>query len=433
MPHDEADTDRNKELWEHIRSLQAQIDRLVETDEGRLRRLKRLEADRQVLRDRLEAARKQLRQRRIFTRRPSHDLDSHHGHAMDSGETPAETALDVPGIGVIKAAPLAPTSPRRDLEVATILDPFSAFGFAPEFRTRPLSALTWRETLERAHPDLLLVESAYRGHDGSWSTRIARLGSPSPFLVDLVGWFRSQGIPTVFWNKEDPVNFDWFIESAGLFDFVFTVDGDQTERYRRILGHDRVQLLQFFAQPSIHFPAASQERTGSVAFAGSYYAAKHPERRQQIDTVVDPARQFGLHIFDRHGTSPDGRFAWPSRYQSHIVGSLDYLDTVEAYRRYKVFLNVNTVVASPTMCARRVFELAACGTPMVSGSSAALDRLGAPVWQVRTSDETTAALERLLGNEEVRAENAADLLAWVSDGHTASDRVETILETVGLS
>ena len=166
MPHDEADTDREKELWEHIRSLQAQIDRLVGTDEARLRRVEKLEADRQVLRDRLETARKQLGQRRIFPRRSSSDPGSDQGDDMDAGLAPAETALDVPGIGVIKTAPLASAPPRRAVKVATILDPFSAFGFAPEFRTRPLSAPTWRETLEQSHPDLLLVESAYRGHDG---------------------------------------------------------------------------------------------------------------------------------------------------------------------------------------------------------------------------------------------------------------------------
>ena len=41
-----------------------------------------------------------------------------------------------------------------------------------------------------------------------------------------------------------------------------------------------------------------------------------------------------------------------------------------AYREYKVFLNVNSVVGSPTMCARRIFEITASGTPVVSHAAA---------------------------------------------------------------
>ena len=44
-----------------------------------------------------------------------------------------------------------------------------------------------------------------------------------------------------------------------------------------------------------------------------------------------------------------------------------------AYKGYKVFLNVNSVVDSPSMCARRIFEINAAGTPVVTTPSAAVD------------------------------------------------------------
>ena len=49
------------------------------------------------------------------------------------------------------------------------------------------------------------------------------------------------------------------------------------------------------------------------------------------------------------------------------MGELPYDQMLAAYKMYKVFLNVNSVIDSPTMCARRVFELSACSTPVVSG------------------------------------------------------------------
>ncbi|WP_371858334.1 glycosyltransferase, partial [Pseudomonas sp. FW215-L1] len=45
---------------------------------------------------------------------------------------------------------------------------------------------------------------------------------------------------------------------------------------------------------------------------------------------------------------------------------------LSAYRSFKIFLNVNSVTSSPSMCARRIFEIAASGTAVVSTESAAL-------------------------------------------------------------
>lgn len=413
-------TEREAELHGHLRALQAQIDHLIARDEARLDRIAKLERDRDILRRRLEEAK-----RGRFRRR-------YPAEATPNPTASPLPALEVPGVGIIREGEIRSVREPRELRVATIVDGFTATVLDPEFHAYPISALSWEEDLEEADPELLLVESAYRGVDGSWASRVARFGGPSPHLREVIDWCRRRQIPTVFWNKEDPINFDWFVESARLFDFVFTVDGDMIPRYRELLGHDRIHLLQFFAQPAIHYPGPEEQRTGTVAFAGSYYAAKHPERREQIEMLLDPAREFGLHIFDRHGDTDDERFAWPEKYRPHIVGSLNYLQTVEAYRRYQVFLNVNTVTGSPTMCARRVFELAASGTPTVSGPAeaiAALGRSGA-VQIVTTAAEAASALERLLGPSEIRETMTRAATGWVARGNTASDRVDEVLDLI---
>ena len=52
----------------------------------------------------------------------------------------------------------------------------------------------------------------------------------------MLNYCRSRGIPTVFWNKEDPPHFDDFIGAAKEFDFVFTTDADCVPMYREALG-----------------------------------------------------------------------------------------------------------------------------------------------------------------------------------------------------
>lgn len=57
-----------------------------------------------------------------------------------------------------------------------------------------------------------------------------------------------------------------------LFDYVFTTDANCLERYEQDLGHDRVDVLPFAAQPVIHNPVGlSYSEKAGVAFAGAWY------------------------------------------------------------------------------------------------------------------------------------------------------------------
>lgn len=394
-----------EQAGEYLRLLQGQVDNLRSRNEKLAARVRKLEADREKprslfpLRNRPKPVRK--------SDRPSTDR-----------------SIAVPGVGTLPDLTLPEAEPTRpDLRVAVVLDQFSKSAFQYEFSTVDVPALDWEALLEVALPDLLLVESVYSGHDGSWAGRVARFGEPSAELASLVGWCRNRGIPTVFWNKEDPINHDWFTASASLFDHVFTVDSNMLDRYRSLLGHDRVGVLQFSAQPVIHHPPPDEGlRTGQVAFAGSYYAAKHPARREQMEMLLDAAAEFGLHIFDRMDRQDDPRFAWPEKYQEYIVGSLTYPQTLEAYRRYKTFINVNTVVDSPTMCARRVYELLASGTRVLSGPSLALERV--PVEIARTTREARAILSMS------ESEPPEERVSWVHAGNLTGHRVDALLESV---
>jgi len=322
-------------------------------------------------------------------------------------------------------------APKRDLFVATLLDEFSENLFMYEFESLPVTPDGWREVLER-DPVLLLVESAWRGSAASWHHHIAKEEGPSAEFRSMVAAFREAGIPTVFWNKEDPPNYRFFVEAAKLFDIVFTVCEECIPQYHEDLGHDRVYLLPFAAQPRIHNPISVGARDGGVAFAGTYYAAKHPDRVKQVEVVLDPARDFDLGIFTRVASS--GNYKWPDRFEPFIVGSLAYEDMLIAYKMFKVFLNVNSVVDSVSMCARRVFELAASGTPVVSGASPAISRFfGDIVTQTADAAETRDALKALLESEEMRARVALQGVRTVMREHTASHRVDEILDRAGIA
>lgn len=331
--------------------------------------------------------------------------------------------------------------PRRpDLRVAVVLDDFSRLALAPEWDQVEVTPAEWRSQVA-ARVDLLFVESAWHGNSGSWRYQLTGSKAPVPELVDLVEHCRSRGVPTIFWCKEDPVHFDDFLDTAALFDHVFTTDVQMVSRYRERLGHDRVGVMAFAAQERIHNPIRPTQGHASrdIAFAGMYFAHKYPERRAQMDLLLGAADRVssrmerGLEIFSRFDGG-DPNYQFPSPLAERVVGSLSYLQILTAYRTFKVFLNVNSVVGSPSMCARRVFEISACGTPVVSTPSPALDALFAEdeVFRVNDPPEAEWTLRALVRSPLLRdrAVHLAQRRIWRE--HTYGARVDAVLEQVGL-
>ncbi|WP_257995238.1 glycosyltransferase family protein [Brevibacterium luteolum] len=358
--------------------------------------------------------------------------------------------LTQPGLATnLRNAPLVEQFPAADLRsrtpvfpdvsVGTILDEFSELAFAPEWNLTPLRRRGWEQQLDGL--DFVFVESAWNGNGGQWQYQLTGTSGVKEDFVQLLSACRSHGIPTVFWNKEDPPHYDDFIEAARLFDVVFTSDVRLVEQYKSDLGHDRVSALSFAAQPAINNPerlrAGNHER--DIAFAGMYFAHRYPERREQMDWLlgaaadVSPRMTSGLEIFSRqHGG--DEKYQFPPPLDEHVVGSLPYPHMLTAYKAFKAFLNVNSVTDSPSMCARRIFEISAAGTPVVSAPSAGTQAFfpADEVLQPETREEAALELRALVRSPELRDRTVHLAQRRIWNEHTYTHRAMTIMDSVGI-
>lgn len=328
-------------------------------------------------------------------------------------------------------APGKPRTPHpgSDLVVATLLDEFSAAVFHPEFHAIPVTPFNVEWALSQ-RPDFFFVESAWRGHRGIWRGQMAHTEGPRKPLLKVLDAFREAGVPIVFWNKEDPPNFHYFVGMAHQADHVFTTARELLPTYRQVLGHSRVGVLPFCIQPLIHNDRPVGERNGNVMFAGTYYRFKHLDRKTQMNAVLAGASEFGLDIFNRKPSL--GQYKWPAQFQPYLRGSLQYRQLLLAQKLYKIALNVNSVETSETMLSRRVLELAASGTPVVSGPSRAVTHyFGDSVAQVHSREETRAVVAELLGNERLRKTMADEARKRVQT-HTATQRLTTVTDALGL-
>ena len=136
----------------------------------------------------------------------------------------------------IPALKTPPTRSEGAPVVAAILDTFTEYCLRYEADLVLLTPKQWKRQLERAQPTFLLVESAWSGNNGEWRYLLTNYKSRdvNP-LRDLVKHCREHGLTTVFWNKEDPPNFEVFIDAAKEFDFVFTTDADCIPKYNLLI------------------------------------------------------------------------------------------------------------------------------------------------------------------------------------------------------
>lgn len=362
---------------------------------------------------------------------------------LHQGVADGRTTDQLTADNLLEAFPAAPNSDRRpvfdDLRVGTILDEFSAESFGYEWAIVPLKRDGWKSQLGSV--DFVFIESAWNGNGGDWKFKLTGTAGPSPEVVELLAECRHRKIPTVFWNKEDPPHFEDFLPLAELCDVVFTSDIRLIPEYQAKLGHDRVAALPFAAQPAIHNPSrpAHNFAARDIAFAGMYFAHKFPERRQQMDLLLGAAdaisgrMQHGLEIFSRF-LGEDERYQFPGVLAEHVVGSLPYRNLLTAYKYFKVFLNVNSVVDSPSMCARRVFEITAAGTPVVTTPSAAtkaffpIDEVAQP----ETKEDAEFVLRSLVRSKELRDRTVHKAQRRIWAEHTYTHRAISVMDALAI-
>jgi spore maturation protein CgeB len=337
----------------------------------------------------------------------------------------------------LSAARRAGTSRPR---IALVSDALTQSSLEAECDVITVTPRNHRFALKYGRPDLLLVESAWQGYRDAWKYRVAAYpdhpARSNAALAALVARARDAGIPTVFWNKEDGVHFDRFIDSARLFDHIFTVDENCIPRYRAVVGDNvSVNTLMFAVQPATHSFSGFHFKHKRSNFVGSYSHHIHDRRRNWQDMFFDAASQTGLGMtaVDRNSGRKAAHYRFPQLANLDVLPAVTHAGTAQIYKDYLVSLNVNTIEDSATMFSRRLVEILACGGIAVTNPSPAVARYFEEYCHVvRTPDEARELFGRLKHGPDARdLERARAGADYVLRDHTWTHRLQEIMTVVG--
>lgn len=327
--------------------------------------------------------------------------------------------------------------PLKGLTIAIISDQFTMEGLKPEVNLVVLRPDSWREQLVSQPVDALFVESAWEGIDGLWRQKIGFYDDEKfDDLKQILAECNKMAVPTIFWNKEDPVHFNRFRKTSKYFDHIFTSDATCIKSYMDNAGirQKTVSSLSFYAQPKLHNILPSMRPyEHTVNYAGSYYGERFAERSAELAKLLTAASDYGLSIYDRQHLNPDSPYRFPEKLSRYVHGGLDYSEMVEAYKAHPVHINVNSVADSPTMFSRRVMEIAASGGAIVSGKGRGVEEIfGGLIPVVSSKGDAGLLIKHWLTDEATRLRDVWLSYRMVHRMHTAAHRLSYALRTAGL-
>lgn len=327
-----------------------------------------------------------------------------------------------------------------DYKVAIIADEFTSNSFAGEFQALPLEPDNWLDVFQDHQPDIFFCESAWAGPDPvkrPWRGKVyASINFPNEnrkTLLSILDYCQKAGIPTVFWNKEDPTHHNDrvhdFVKTASLFDYVFTTAAECVESYKKNYGVKNAFALPFGTNPRLFNPVETVKRSDHVVFAGSWYE-NHTERCKEMRNILDRLIEggFKLDIYNRYHGDSDPLHIWPEKYSAYLLPAKPHHEMPDVYKSSVYGLNFNTVTSSSTMFARRVFELMSSNTLVVSNYSKGVDEMFGNL--VVFPDRDPERLKSLTQDEVdgIRHEALHEAL----ENHTYKQRWRSILQAVGL-
>lgn len=298
---------------------------------------------------------------------------------------------------------------------------------------------SWAGELDKGELQAVLFVSTWRGLNMEWqglgSLKAKQSNKPTPQKIsatELLQACRERHIPTVFYSKEDPPNYELFLDFAKASDYVFTSAKECIPYYNDDCGRDDVQAVCFGINPVQHNPIGSHRegKEDTVLFSGSWMI-KYPARCRDLATIFDGILRtsHGLHIIDRNYPG-NQRYRFPAPYFALTSPALPHNELQKIHKLFDWAININSVQHSETMFANRAFELQANGILLLSNFSVGVNNLLPNVQMVQDSEEVAYILDSL--TPETRYERQMAGVRSVMTGHTCFDRIAQLLAPTGL-
>ena len=283
--------------------------------------------------------------------------------------------------------------------------------------------------------DLLLVTSVVDGMDGVWKG-VADVENQEKraALSKIVSACKDKQIPTAFYSLSNSETYDAYIEFARMVDAVFTIAEELIEDFKRDCGHANVYVMPLGVNPLQHNPIGFKKfkKKRDVLFTGSWYR-NDSDRRKDAQMIFDGVKFSGndLVIVDRRSNSDKEIYQFPKQYIPYVSPRMAYDDIQKLHKLYNYGVNLNTVMYSETMFAKRIYELQALGNIVFSNYSLGVNTQFPNVYTINNKGEIGQILRNM--TEEEVYEQQCYGIRRVMTHETMFDRLQFVFDQMDLA
>lgn len=213
-----------------------------------------------------------------------------------------------------------------------------------------------------------------------------------------------------------------------LFDAYFSFSGGASiEHLQQRYGARRAMPLYCSVDPDIYHPTRERRRW-DLGYLGTYSADRQPMLEKML---IEPAQRLPQLRFVVAGSRYPDDIVWPANVEriEHIPPAMH----ASFYNRQRFTLNItrDDMVQAGWSPSVRLFEAAACRTPVISDSWPGLEELfpdGKAILIAETGDDVVTALTKIPDPDRRRI--AATAARLVREGHTGVIRAQQLVDTL---
>ncbi|WP_204107734.1 glycosyltransferase [Clostridium baratii] len=281
--------------------------------------------------------------------------------------------------------------------------------------------------------DVLLIASAWKGINKEWTGMANPKSNKRSIIYNVIDFYKKTNCKIVFYSKEDPVNYDRFIDIAKRCEFIFTTCKEIIPKYKEDCNTEKIESLTFSVNPNYHNPIGMRkfEKFNEVIFSGSWYE-KYPHRIKDMKMMFDGVlkSKLGLKIIDRNYELDLEQHFFPEKYLEHISPSVNHNYLQKLHKLFNWAINFNSIKDSNTMFANRVYELQANGNILISNYSIGVNNLFPNVFLVNNENDVKDIINNFT-DEEVYEHQVLGVRRVMSK-ENAYLRIEELLNKIGI-
>jgi glycosyltransferase involved in cell wall biosynthesis len=319
---------------------------------------------------------------------------------------------------------------KKDINVGIIADEFLYQAYKDVANLFYITNQNYKEY--KGKLDILLVVTTWKGLNNEWRGLANPVSNRRKELYQIIELYKEENTKVVFYSKEDPVNYEKFIEIAKRCDYIFTTAKEKINDYKNDCNNENVFVLEFGINPLYHNPIGMKKvnKFKDVIFAGSWLS-KYPERQVETEEIFDGVLAAGrdLKIIDRNFSINHPDYFFPEKYLKYISPSIPHEYLQKVHKLYDWAINLNSVKFSETMFANRVYELQAIGNILLSNYSVGVNNKFPNVFIINDSREVNEIINSFT-EEEVYNYQVSGIRNVISS-HTTFDRFEKLLKLIG--